>query len=54
MYDIKILLLIGLIFELGIVLVFQYTQLQLESCFNKYICILNTIFTTHVQKRFTF
>ena len=54
MYDIKILLLIGLIFELGIVLVFQYTQLQLGSCFNKYICILNTIFTTHVQKRFTF
>ena len=54
MYDIKILLIIGLIFELGIVLAFQYTQLHLGSGFNKYICILNTIFTTHLQKRFTF
>ena len=49
-YDIKILWLIGLIFELRIGLVFQYTQLQLRSWFTNYICILNTIFTTDVQK----
>ena len=54
MYDIKILWLVGLIFELRIGLVFQYTKLQLRSWCTKYICILTTIFTTHVQKRFTF
>ena len=54
MYDIKILWLVGLTFELRIGLVFQYTKVQLRSWCTKYICILTTIFTTHVQKRFTF
>ena len=54
MYDIKILWLIGFIFELSIGLVFQYIQLQLRSWCTKYICILNVVFTTHVQKKFTF
>ena len=54
MYDAKILWLIGIISELRIGLIFQYTQLHLRSFCTKYICILNTILTTHVQKRLTF
>ena len=50
MCDIKILGSIGLLFELRIGLIFYYTQLQLRSWFTKYICILNAIFITHVQK----
>ena len=46
MYDTKILWLLGLIFELRVGLVFQYTQLQLKSWRTKCICILNIIFTT--------
>ena len=44
----------SLIFELRIGLIFQYTPLEWRSWCSKYICILNTIFTTHVQKKFTF
>ena len=40
MYDIKFLGLIGLVFQLRISQIFQYVQLQL--------------FTTHIQKTFTF
>ena len=40
MYDIKFLWLIGLVFQLRISQIFQYVQLQL--------------FTTHIQKTFTF
>ena len=54
MYDIQILWLIGLISELKMGIVFQHTELQLRSWCMKYIFILNTIFTTHVQKKFTF
>ena len=54
MYDIKLLWFIGLIFELRTGLGFQYTQLQLRSWCTKYICVLNTIFTAHLQKKFTF
>ena len=43
MYGIKIMWFIGLIFELRIGLVFQYTQLQFRSWFTKYIYILDTI-----------
>ena len=51
-YDIKILcLFIGLIFELRIDQVFQYTQLQSKSRCTKYIYILNTTFTMHVVKK---
>ena len=50
---IKILQFIGLTFELRIGLVFQYTQLPLKSKNTKYICILKTIFTIHIQKKFT-
>ena len=39
MYDIKILWLIGFIFELRIGLVFQNTQLQIRSWCTKSICI---------------
>ena len=46
--------LIGLILELTIGLFSQYIQLQLRSWCTKYICILNTIFTKRVQKKFTF
>ena len=53
-YDINFLWLIGLIFKLRFGLIFQYTQLQLRSWCTKYICILNTIFTRHVHKKFTF
>ena len=54
MHDIKILWFIGLIFELRIGLVFQYRELQLRRWCTKYIYILNTAFTTHVQKKLTF
>ena len=54
MGDSKILWLIGLNFELRIGLLFQHTHLQSWSWCTKYIFILNTIFTTHVQKQFTF
>ena len=52
--DTKILWLIGLIFELRIGVVFQYTLLHLRSWGTKYIYILNTVFTRHVQKNSTF
>ena len=54
MYEIKILWLIGLIFELRVGLVLQYTQLQLRSWCSKYIFILNTISTTRLWKKFFF
>ena len=53
MLHIKVLWLIGLIFELRIGLVFQYTQLWIRIWFTNNICILNIIFTTHEQKSFT-
>ena len=49
MYDTKFLWLAGLIFKLRMGLIFQYTQLQLRDWCTKYICISNTIFTTHTE-----
>ena len=54
MYDMKFLRLIGFIFGLRIGLIFQYTLLQSRSWCAKYICILNTIFSTYVQTKSTF